>query len=351
MSVILANILPFVVLIGVLIGLHEFGHYWAARRLGISVRAFAVGVGPALWSRTSRDGVRWMVGALPLGGYVAFPRTAEEKGSPGALFDETPAWKRFIVYAAGPLANILLFFVVTTGLFAIVGRTEVAPVVTSVVAEGPADRAGIRAGDRIEAIDGLRIRSFTDVTSLISTRTGGTVALELSREGKPFALKVTLGEHVVQGPGGRTFRAALLGVSASELQRVHYGPLEAMRLSLHEGVLSVIGTFRVLGSILTGDRPVTVMSGPVGIAEITGSFVSRLDSFLFFAAGLSLNIAIVNLLPIPPLDGGQMLMLAGEKLAGARVFRLARLLTAMGAIGLLGLTLYLTWHDVLRLLG
>lgn len=311
----LNSILAFVVVLGVLIFVHEYGHYWAARRVGIRVEVFSVGFGRAIWSRRARDGTEWKLGWMPLGGYVKLhgqepPDPANPPPSTLApdSFAAKPVWARAFVVAAGPLANFLLAALLFIVLFSAVGQRVAAPVVGEVVAGMPAEAAGLLPGDRIVAIDGRAVVRFDDIQRAVRESDGRSLVFRLLRDGSERELGVT---------PARRDGALLLGIRAGATEVRELGVFESVWAGIGETWRISVATLDALWGFVTGQRSSNELAGPLGIAQMSGE-VARLGigALLTFIAILSVNLGLLNLLPIPILDGGHLVMFAAEAVRG-----------------------------------
>ena len=311
----LNTIVAFALVLGVLIFVHEFGHYWAARRVGIRVEVFSIGFGRAVWQRTARDGTVWKLGWVPLGGYVKLhgqePLGAGEpefRGLPPDSFAARPLWARAIVVAAGPLANFLLAALLFWVLFATVGQRVAAPVVGEVVPGMPAQAAGLLAGDRITAIDGRAVVRFDEIQRAVRESGGRELIFKVLRDGMARELVVT--------PALRD-GALLLGIRSGVAELRQLGPVEAGIAGVAETLHICAATLGALWDFVSGQRGGGDLAGPLGIAQMSGE-VARLGvaPLLTFIALLSVNLGLLNLLPIPVLDGGHLVMFAAEALRG-----------------------------------
>ncbi|MCX7683709.1 MAG: RIP metalloprotease RseP [Acetobacteraceae bacterium] len=341
------TVLAFVVVLGVLIFIHELGHYLAARWRGVHVERFSVGFGRALYSWTDRRGCEWRIGWIPLGGYVKMHGMEQPgEGGPSAgplrpegAFHAKPLKDRAIIVAAGPVANVLLAVVLFAALFMAVGRPVVTNAVVTVVPGSAAERAGILPGDRIVALDGAAITRFEEVQRHIRPRAGQPVLVGIERDGRPLELRAV--------PDSRD-GVGVLGVGA--------GPAEFQRLDLFSalwagGVQTADVSAQTLGALwqmLTGERGTEELGGPLRIAELSGQMADAgLRSLVTFIAVLSVNLALINLFPIPILDGGHLVMYAAEAVRGRPLPpKAVELGFRAGFALLIGLFVFATWNDL-----
>lgn len=343
----------FAVVLGVLVFVHELGHYLAARAAGIRVDAFSIGFGRALARWTDRHGTVWKLGWLPLGGYVKMhgmeraedvPDEVRAAWVPGQTFHEKSVARRAFAVAAGPLANFLLAVVLFAALFTFAGRPVVPSVLGEVQADSPAERAGLRTGDRVLAIDGTAVRTFDELRSLVSARPAQELRVKLTRDGKDMELPVLTGEQV--GEGGK--RSGLLGVRVGDPEYHRLDPLSALGAGVTQ-------TWNVSGEILsalwklaTQWKGASDLGGPIRIAQISGQVAELgLSSTISLIALLSVNLALFNLLPIPILDGGHLLFYAVEAVTRRPVPpRVLEYSYRAGLAVIAALFVFTTWNDL-----
>jgi regulator of sigma E protease len=350
------SVLAFIVVLGVLVFVHELGHYLVARWRGVHIEAFSIGFGHALFSWTDKVGTVWKIAWIPLGGYVKMhgqerPEnvTPEERAKwiPGGTFHEKSVSSRAMVVAAGPIANFLLAIVLYAALFAAVGRPVMQPVVSEVVADSAAAHAGLQANDRIVSIDGTPIATFADIQKVVSARPGETMPLTVDRDGATRSLTVTT-EAQVEKDGARI---GMLGIKG--------GDVTYERMSLPaagwEGVTQTWEvtrqTFVGLAQMITGRRGTEDLGGPLRIAQLSGQ-VAQLGvaSLVSFIAVLSVNLGLINLFPIPILDGGHLLFYAAEAIRGRPIPPRAQEYGFRAGLALLAcLFVFATWNDLTHL--
>jgi regulator of sigma E protease len=434
------------VTLGVLVTFHEFGHYWVARRCGVKVLRFSVGFGNAIWKRVGRDGTEYQIAAIPLGGYVKMLDAREGEVDPALReqeFTGKSVWKRIAIVAAGPGFN-LIFTIVAFWLMFMLGRPDVAPVVTA-APQSLAASAGIQPGDRILSIDGRAVTTWTDSMDVVANALLGRAPLPLTVRGQdgrsrelvlpldelppgqdvgqylgklgltlapPPAIAATVmpgqpaalagmqgGDRIVSVNGqpvsdflafGKLVQAEavkspklaigieragrpqqldvtakweslegqpqkwVMGVSAppAEAATVSYGPIKALAASFNTTWRNTTQTFSMLGKMLTGEASTRNLSGVIGIAEVANASASMgLPWFLQFLALVSLSLAILNLLPIPVLDGGHLLYYLVELIKGSPVSEQAMVVGQYIGLALLftlmGLAFY---NDIHRML-
>ncbi len=332
--------MAFLLAVGVLIVVHEGGHFLMARSTGIGVREFAIGFGKRLVSATV-GGTRYAINLLPLGGYVVLAGMDNKDGPPAADdFQARPLWARLLTILAGPVANYLLAVVLFAWVLAGWGIPTVSgAVVGQVLAGYPAASAGIRPGDRVLALDGHRITSWSQISAFEATNGSQPIHVLLERNGHDLSVTVT----PVRVPGAP---APEMGVTAKVAYQA-VGVVHAVAMGWQEAAVAISATAAVLwGAVAHGAAPPLV--GVVGIASLAGqSLAVGISQFIVFAAILSVNLALFNLLPIPPLDGSRLLFIVVE---GIRRKPLSRSLeVAVNAVGfylLIAAAAVLAIHDV-----
>ena len=355
----LRTILAFVVVLGVLVFIHELGHYLAARWRGVHVERFAVGFGRSIASWTDRRGTEWRVGWIPLGGYVKLhgqetpadaPPEVRATWRPGETFHDKPVRDRAIVVAAGPVANFLLAALLFGALYATVGRPVPPPqdqVVIGQVTEGSAAaRAGFLPGDRIVTLDGEPVTRFEQVQRHVQPRAGQPVRIEIEREGRPRTLTVT---PDARQTAERT--VGVLGIGTGTTVKERLDPFSALWAGTVQTANISWQTLAAVGQMITGQRGTEDLGGPLGIGKIAGD-AARLgiEAFIVFMAVLSVNLALINLFPIPVLDGGHLLFYAAEAIRGRPLPPRAQEYGFRAGFALLiTLFLFATWNDLTNL--
>ena len=346
------NAAAFVVVLGVLVFVHELGHYLAARWRGVHVEAFSIGFGPTIASWRDRLGTVWKVSWLPLGGYVKLhgqerPEEADAAAQagwiPGRTFHAKSVGSRAIVVAAGPVANFLLAAVLFAGLFLTIGRPVAVPVIGEVVAEGAASRAGLIAGDRIEGIDGAPVTTFDDIKRIVGGNAGRTLRFSVLRDGTARPIDVQIGSSAGSGPA-----VGVLGVRGGAVEYVEQGPFEAVRAGVVQTWDVTAATVAGLGQMLSGRGKTEELSGPLGIAKLSGQVAQLgIASLISFIAVLSVNLGLINLFPIPVLDGGHLVFYLLEAIRGRPLPpRLQEYGFRFGFALLAGLFVFATWNDL-----
>ena len=323
---ILTTLLAFVLVLGPLVFVHELGHYLVGRWCGVKAEEFSIGFGREIVGWTDRLGTRWKIAMLPLGGYVRFAgdMNAASQPSPEWLalpaeerartFQVKPVWQRALIVAAGPVTNFLLAIAIIASFAALHGVDRTPALVEAVQPSSVAAKAGIRAGDRITAIDGRTMPTFIDLYNYILPRPDTRVEIDLDRGGNTFRVPVKLGARLLRDASGKQIRLGLLGIPLPkhrvyERVRVWDAPSEGVR----QAASIVRATVDGLGLIISGRRSVEELGGPLKIAQVSGQALALgWPELIGFIAFMSINLGFINLLPVPVLDGGHLLFYAIE---------------------------------------
>jgi len=353
----------FLLLLGPLVIVHELGHYLVGRLFGIHADAFAVGFGKELAGWTDKRGTRWKLCAWPLGGYVQFAgdMNAASMPDPAAdalpeaerarLFQFKPLWQRSLVVAAGPVTNLLFAVLIFAAFNFAFGKVVASTEIARFSENSAAQAAGMKLGDRIIALDGTPVESFMDIPEMVAPYPGRTMDVAVMRGGEEQTFKVRIADTVEKDRFGNEGRVGRLGIGAGKVDIAPVGPGDAVAL----GGRQTFGIMRTmvagLGQIFTGERSVKELGGPIKIAKYSGEQLSLgWLSFVSFAAMISINLAFINLLPIPALDGGHLAFYAAEavrrKPLGARSQEWA---FRMGLALVLALMLFVTLNDIASL--
>ena len=351
-------VVPFLLVLSVVVFVHEFGHYWVARRNGVRIEVFSIGFGPELFGRNDRHGTRWKVSAVPLGGYVKMLGDADAASATVDLvhardpdsFPSKSVWQRMAIVAAGPLANFAFAIVALAILFAAVGRPFTPAEVGTVQPDSPAAAAGLLPGDRITAVDGQPIASFEELQGVVFASDGRPLQVSIERSGEPLDLTVT---PTVQGDTDRfgTQRQVWrIGVSRPGVEYRRSSPFLALFEATAETGRMITGTLHALGEMIVGKRGTQELGGPLRIAQMSGQIAQ--DGFvpaLWFTAVLSINLGLINLFPIPMLDGGHLAMYGIEAARGRPLNeRSQEIAFRFGLAMVLSLMVFATWNDVVQ---
>jgi regulator of sigma E protease len=323
-------LIPFLFVLTIVVFVHELGHFLVARWYGVKVQAFSIGFGREIWGFYDRYGTRWRLAWIPLGGYVKF--IDDENGasvpSQDALarlspqeregaFQSKPLGQRAAVVAAGPIANFLLSIALFAIIFTTVGISVTAPRVDELVPDGIAEKAGFKAGDLIVSIDGAPIESFNEMQRVVGANADHELAFEVQRGGTLLTIKATPGRREITDRFGNTMRVGVIGVKRTtqpqDWEYKRYGPLEAIWLGVKETHFIVAKTLGYVRDVALGREAADQLGGPIRIAEVSGQVASAgFIPLLNLTAILSVSIGLINLFPIPLLDGGHLLFYALE---------------------------------------
>ena len=351
-------ILAFICALGPLVFFHELGHYLVGRFFGIPAETFSIGFGQELFGWTDRQGTRWKVAWLPLGGYVKFVGDMSPAGNPGDLdkvppelrdrvFQLRPVWQRFLVVLAGPVANFLLAIVIFSAFFMTLGapRTNV---VGSIVPDTPAAQAGLQPGDKILSVAGRDTPNFDDIRSVVMLRPNEAVSLRFERNGVVRQVRVQLQSDTEKDQFGQKFTRGLLGVypTLGVLQRlpVYEAVPEATSYTLRITRSMIDG----LSQIVAGERGTEDVGGPIKIAQIAGQQAALgALPFVQLLALFSINLGFINLLPVPMLDGGHLFFYAVEAIRRRPLSARALDWAFRGGLAvILALVVFTTIHDL-----
>ena len=323
-------LLPFLFVLTVVVFVHELGHFLVARWCGVKVQTFSIGFGREIWGFDDRHGTRWRLAWIPLGGYVKFiddengasvpSREALTRLSPeerAGAFQSKSLGQRAAVVAAGPIANFLLSIALFAVIFTVVGISVTAPRVDELIPDGIAEKAGFKAGDLIVSIDGGAIESFNEMQRVVGANADRELSFGVERGGTLLTIKATPGRREMTDRFGNTLRIGVIGVKRTtqpqDWEYKRYGPLEALWLGVKETHFIVAKTLGYVRDVILGREAADQLGGPIRIAEVSGQVASAgFVPLLNLTAILSVSIGLINLFPIPLLDGGHLLFYALE---------------------------------------
>jgi regulator of sigma E protease len=360
----LSYIPPFLVALGVLIFVHEFGHYWVAKKCGVKIDSFSIGFGLELFGWSDRSGTRWKVSLLPLGGYVKMFGDADESSQPDAqanaamseedrqhAFAHKPLLSRTAIVAAGPVFNFAFTLIVFALLFAIVGERFTAPDIGEVKAGSPAEAAGLISGDVIESINEQPMNRFEDIQQTVQLHPDETLRIHFRRgdEQHDVLAKPAITEDTDRF--GTVQKTARLGIAHAGTDIRKLSPGLAVVESFRETGNLVSTTLTALWQIVKGTRSSDQVGGMLSIAKLSGDFAhSGFVDFVYFLALLSVNLGLINLFPIPVLDGGHLLFYAIEAVQGKPLGELATKYSFRFGLALvLTLAVFANWNDLVHL--
>lgn len=360
-------VVPFVVVLGILVFVHELGHFAVARMCGVKVDVFSIGFGKELWGCRDKQGTYWKIAAVPLGGYCQFlgddDASSAGDGKASELSEEekkftfqyqSPA-KKLVIALAGPVSNYLFAILIFAGIFFFLGKINFPPVVGEVFENSAAAKAGIVANDRILTINGNKIDSFDDIRKEVDLTVGNEVVVELLRDGREIRLQFPLIEMEVPEANGEMTKRPMLGVKSVNVIELDHEKL-SLPQSLNEAFMEACNvteaTLRGVGQMITGKRSGEEIGGIIRIAEMSGDISKQngiLDLVVFMAL-LSINLGLINLFPIPVLDGGHIVIYLAEIAVGKEInTQIKDALFKVGFSLIIALMIFATWNDFVRL--
>ena len=364
-SSVVISLVAFLFVLTIVVFFHELGHFLVARWCGVRVETFSVGFGRELFGFTDRHNTRWKFGWVPLGGYVKFlgdenaasvpDRADSEALNDPESFHGKSVGRRAAIVAAGPIANFILAIVIYTLLFATFGKPITLPVVDKVQPESAAEIAGFQPGDLVVSINGRAIESFSDITRIVEQSADLELTIVVERGGAEVVLTAIPQLREKVGPFGNKARVGLLGVSSSgvpentKVQR--YDPLTSAWIGVSETYRVIEATLGYIGGVIAGRQSADQLGGPIRIAQVSGQAASLGFVVLInLAAVLSVSIGLINLFPIPMLDGGHLLFFGIEAVRGRPLSESVQDIGFRIGLGLvLMLMLFATWNDLVQL--
>lgn len=354
----------FVIVISVIVFIHEYGHYIVAKWCGVKIEAFSIGFGKEIFGWNDRSGTRWKVCFLPFGGYVKMfgdasaASTADKdaldemsEADKALTFHHKSLPKKAAVVSAGPIANFLLTIVLLTYIIMTVGLPSTEPVVGEVMEDTPAFEAGLKTGDRVTWIDGEEMERFNDIPVKLATNLGSPVDITILRDGTEQHLTITPRMMEDDDGLGNTITRPIIGIRSTEITVENVGMVAAVLEATKRTYEICATTLSAVGQIVTGDRSISDLKSPLGIAKLSGQATNKgVNTVLWLMAMLSANLGLINLFPIPILDGGHLVYYAAE---AARGRPLAEKVQEFGyragftlILALMAVTLY---HDVIHI--
>jgi regulator of sigma E protease len=363
-------VIPFLFVLTIVVFFHELGHFLVARVCGVRVLVFSVGFGPELLGFTDRYGTRWKIAAIPLGGYVKFfgddsaASTPDQNQLAGMSeadrrqsFFYQPVGRRAAIVAAGPLANFILAIVIFAGIFVFYGKQSTTARVDSVQPGSAAAAAGFMPGDVVLAIDGRPVESFADMQRIVSASAGRTLDFTVERGGTRVVLKATPALREIKDNFGNTHRVGVLGISrsmaAEDLKLQPVPPLSAVWQGVTETWFVIDRTLSYIWGVIVGREAADQLGGPIRIAQVSGQVATvGFVALIHLAAVLSVSIGLLNLFPIPLLDGGHLLFYAIEAIRGKPLSERAQEVGfRIGLAIVVMLMIFATSNDIIHLWG
>jgi regulator of sigma E protease len=361
--------LAFLFVLTIVVFVHEWGHFIVGRLCGVGVKAFSIGFGRELFGWNDRHGTRWKISAVPLGGYVKFVGDMNAASVPDEAslarmspeerqvsFQNQPLPQRAAIVAAGPIANFILAILVFSAITYLAGRQILIPRVESVQAGSAAETAGFQAGDLVLTIEGREIASFSDMQRIIATSAGDSLAFTVDRHGNRVSLEATPAARDVDMPGMGKQRMGVLGLQGSrdpaDTKLIHYSLTDSLATGVNDTWNVIDRTFHYLGRMITGRESPKQLSGPIGILKVSGDVATMggIAPLISLMAILSVSIGLLNLFPIPLLDGGHLLFYAFEAVRGRPLSERAQEIGfRIGLALVVMLMLFATWNDIVNL--
>ena len=359
-------IIPFIVLILIVVFIHEYGHYYFAKKYGVGVTDFSIGFGKEIFGWNDKSGTRWKICWIPLGGYVkffgdrnVFSQADQEKiiskynkEEQKKLFVLKPLYQRALIVAAGPLANFFLAVVIFFSIYTFIGKDFTPAVINEVQKDSPAMLAGLKDNDIIVSIDGNKVESIMDVSKFITLSTDEFVDFTVLRSNQELIFKVKPNMVTSEDNLGNKINKRMVGIKIgaynNQINHVKLGPTKALYHSISEVYFVSISSLKYLGSMLKGSGDSSQLGGPIRIAKITGQVAELgIIPFLSVMAYISISLGLINLFPIPLLDGGHLMFYGFEKILGKPLSQKTQEgFFRIGMFLLLSLMFFTTFNDL-----
>ncbi len=359
-------IIPFIILILVVVFIHEYGHYYFAKRYGVGVTDFSIGFGSEIFGWNDKSGTRWKICWIPLGGYVkffgdrnVFSQSDQEellkkynKDDQVKLFVTKPLYQRSLIVFGGPLANFILAVIIFSFIYMFSGKDFTPAIINEVQKDSPAEIAGMKSNDIILEIDNNKVESILDVSKFITTSTSEFIQFKLSRYDQELILKVK--PNIVEDEDnlGNKIKRRMIGIKLSaynnKINHIKLGPGQALIHSINEVYFVTLSSLKYLGSMMTGSGDSSQLGGPIRIAKISGQVAEfGLIPFISMMAYISISLGLINLFPIPLLDGGHLMFYAFEKLLGRPLSKnIQEGFFRIGMFLLISLMFFATFNDL-----
>lgn len=363
----LGYLLAFVAVLTPVVFVHEMGHFLVGRWCGVKVETFSIGMGKEIWGFNDKHGTRWRISALPIGGYVRFFGDLNAASQPDGehaaqmseeekqvSFPHKSVGQRAAVTIAGPIANFLLAIVIFTLTFSLIGRGYSDPVVSSVKPDSAAQSAGILPGDIVREIDGTKIRSFSDIPLLVAPNAGRQLAVKVERQGEVIDFKITPQEMELEDQFGGKQKIGIIGIT-SNIEDANYrfvklGPIDSFTEALRQTWYQIKIPLIFIKDIFIGKKSPDILGGPVKIAKYSGNIATiGVFALIQFVAFVSIAIGLMNLFPIPLLDGGHLVFYAIEAIRGKPLsLRVQEIGFSIGLFLILSLMIFTTYNDIMK---
>ena len=362
-NLIWTNGLSFVFILSVIVFIHEMGHYLVARYNGVRIDVFSIGFGREIFGWNDTTGTHWKVCLLPLGGYVKMFGDADAASTPGEdlpemkpedkaiSFHHKRLGQRSAIVLAGPLANFILAIFILAIMFVTVGQRITPALISIVQPDGAAAAAGMIPGDRITAIDDTEIDRFEMVQRIVRASVGESLLFTIERDGEVIELVMIPRQVEVTDGFGNRQKFGQIGVGRKGVEFVRHSPLKAVWAAVEETASLTMATLDALGQIISGNRSAEELGGPIRIAQVSGQVAEDgLVTVFWFMAVLSINLGLINLFPVPMLDGGHLLFYVYEAIRGKPLGERAQEYSfRVGLAMVLSLMIFATWNDLVQL--
>ena len=362
----LSYIIPFIILILIVVFIHEYGHYYFAKRYGVGVTDFSIGFGQEIFGWNDRSGTRWKICWIPLGGYVkffgdrnVFSQSDQEKiiqkyneEDRNKLFVLKPLYQRVLIVFGGPLANFLLALVIFFSIYTFVGKDFTPAVIKEVQKDSPAMIGGLKQNDVILEIDGNKVKSIMDVSKFITMSLDEVIDFKVKRSYDEFILKIkpdlVPGEDNLGNKINKRMVGIKLGAYNNEINHVKLGPTQAIYHAANEVYYVTISSLKYIGGMIIGKADTSQLGGPIRIAKISGQVAEfGILAFVSMMAYISISLGLINLFPIPMLDGGHLMFYAFEKILGRPLSQKTQEgFFRIGLFLLLSLMFFTTFNDL-----
>ncbi len=359
-------LLPFIVLILIVVFIHEYGHYYFAKKYGVGVTDFSIGFGQEIFGWNDKSGTRWKICWIPLGGYVKFfgdrnvfsqadqqkiiEKYSEEDQK--KLFVLKPLYQRVLIVFGGPLANFLLALVIFFSIYTFIGKDFTPAVINEVQKDSPAMMGGLKDNDIILEIDGNKVKSIMDVSKYIMMSTDDFIDFKVKRSYDELLLKIkpdiVMGEDNLGNKVNKRMVGIKLGAYNNEINHVKLGPAKAIYYAAHEVYYVSISSLKYIGAMIFGKADTSQLGGPIRIAKISGQVAEfGILAFISMMAYISISLGLINLFPIPMLDGGHLMFYAFEKVLGRPLSQKTQEgFFRIGLFLLLSLMIFTTFNDL-----
>ena len=359
-------LIPFLILIMIVVFVHEYGHYYFAKRYGVGITDFSIGFGREIFGWNDKSGTRWKICWIPLGGYVkffgdrnVFSQTEQQEvvdkyseEDKNKLFILKPLYQRSLIVAAGPLANFVLAILIFTMINLFVGKDMTPAIIAEVQKDSPAFVSGFKKNDKILLIDNKKVESILQVSTFINTSTSEIIEFKILRNDQEFFLSVKPNLVLSEDALGNSVKKRMIGIKLSllnnEFQKQPLGPSKAIYYSIKEVWFVTVTSLNYLGKIIIGSGDASQLGGPIKIAKITGQVAEHgIIPFLSIMAYISISLGLINLFPIPMLDGGHLMFYFFEKVLGRPLSqKIQEGSFRIGLLLLFSLMFFVTFNDL-----